>query len=108
MKAKERFARIFTLLLAISNPYLIKILCTRKRGEIYDNNNTPMITRIFLMKLFKIMKETLTFHQWLKMENFPKSDFEVKRNTNDSRASKRIKNCLESYKQIIDCGGNGF
>ena len=31
----------------------------------------------------------------------PKSDFEVKRNTNDSRVSKRIKNYLNTYKQII-------
>ena len=42
------------------------------------------------------------------MENFPKSDFEVERNTNDSRESRRVKNYLESYKQIIDRGGNGF
>ena len=39
---------------------------------------------------------------------FPKSDFEVKRNTNDSRASRRIKNYLDSYKQIIDRVGNGL
>ena len=42
------------------------------------------------------------------MEKFPKSDFEVKRNTNDSRASRHNMNYLESYKQIIDCGGTGF
>ena len=98
LKAKERFARIFILLLAMCNSYLIKNLCTRKRKKMNDDNDTPMITRIFLMKLFIVVKETLMFHQWLKNEKFPKSDFEIKRNTNDSRASKRIKNYLESYK----------
>ena len=48
------------------------------------------------------------FHQWLKNEKFPESDLEIKRNTNDSRASKRIKTYLEGYKQIIDLGGNGL
>ena len=67
-----------------------------------------MITRIFLMKLFIVITETLMFHQWSKMENFPESDFEIKRNTDDSRASRRIENNLDSYKQIIDCGGNGL
>ena len=108
LKAKERFARIFILLLAMSNSYLIKNLCTRKRKRMNDNNDTPMITKIFLMKLFIVIKDTLMFHQWLKNEKFPKSDFEIKRNTNDSRASKRIKTYLESYKQIIDRGGNGL
>ena len=108
LKAKERFARIFILLLAMCNSYLIKNLCTRKREKINDDNDTPMITRIFLMKLFIVVKETLTFHQWLKNEKFPKSDFEIKRNTNDSRASKRIKTYLEGYKEIIERGGNGL
>ena len=30
----------------MSNSYLIKNLCTRKEGEIHDNNDTPMITNI--------------------------------------------------------------
>ena len=33
LKAKERFARIFILLLAMCNSYLIKNLCTRKRKK---------------------------------------------------------------------------
>ena len=48
------------------------------------------------------------FHQWLKNEKFLKSDFEIKRNTNDSRASKRIKTYFEGYKEIIERGGNGL
>ena len=67
-----------------------------------------MITRIFLMKLCLVLKETLTFHQWLKMGRFPKSDFRINGYNNDSRASRRIKNYLESYKQIIHRGGNGL
>ena len=80
----------------------------KKKKKLHDNIDTPMITCMFLMKLFIVIKETLTFHQWLKMDKFPKSDFEIKCNTNDSRASRCIKNYFERYKQIIDRGGNGF
>ena len=53
----------------------------KKTEKIHANNDTPMITRIFPMKLFIVIKDTLMFHQWLKMEKFPKSDFEIKTNT---------------------------
>ena len=60
------------------------------------------------MKLFLVLKETLAFHQWLKMGRFPKSDFQINGNNNDSRASRRIKNYPESYKQIIHRGSNSL
>ena len=53
LKAKGRFTRIFILFPVVSNSYLIKNLCTRKMVKLHDNYNTPMITRIFLMKLFQ-------------------------------------------------------
>ena len=82
-------------------------MCTRKRNKLHYKNDTPVITRMFLMKLFIVIKETLMFNQWLKRRKLPKSDFEIKHNTNDSRASRHIKNYPESYKQIIDRGSNG-
>ena len=42
------------------------------------------------------------------MARFPKSDFQINGYNNDSRASRRIKNYLESYTQIIHRGGNGL
>ena len=54
LKVKEHYARIYILFLAMSNSYLIKNLCTSKWGRLHDNDNTPMIARIFLMKLFLV------------------------------------------------------
>ena len=51
LKAKERYARIYILFLAMSNSYLIKNLCTKKRKKMHDNDNTPMI--IIIKRIFK-------------------------------------------------------
>ena len=60
LKAKERFARIYIIFLAMSNSYLIKNLCTRKRKNCMIMI-VPMITRILLLKLFLVLKENLLF-----------------------------------------------
>ena len=48
------------------------------------------------MKLFLVLKETLAFRQWLKLEITLKSNFEINGNKNDSRASKPIKTILRA------------
>ena len=58
LKAKERYARIYLIFLAMSNSYLIKNLTSRKRKKLYDDETTPMITKLFLIKLYIVLKET--------------------------------------------------
>ena len=108
LKAKERYARIYILFLALLNSYLSKDLCSRKRKKMHDNNDTPLITRMFLVKLLIVLKQTLSFHQWLKKERFVKDDFIMIGNSGDSRASKHIKTYLENFKQVVIRGGNGL
>ena len=63
LKAKERYARIFVLVLALSNSYLIKHLLSKKREKINEDDNTMLITREFLLKLHIVLIDTLVFHK---------------------------------------------
>ena len=108
LKATERFSRVYVLLLALTNSFLVKDLCTRKRKKLHNSNNAPLISRTFIVNLVMVLHNTLTFHQWLKKETFCKMDFEEDRHNGQSRASLRIKNYLEMFKQVVHRGGNGL
>ena len=108
LKAKERYARIFVLFMALSNSYLIKILCSKRKKRQDDNETPPMINRIFLLKLYIVLTETLMFHMWLKKEKYDKTDFITLPGTSDSKASRRIKTYLQNFKEVIKRGGNGL
>ena len=108
LKATERFSRVYVLLLALTNSFLVKDLCTRKRKKLHNSNNAPLISRTFIVNLVMVLHNTLTFHQWLKKETFCKMDFEEDRQNGQSRASLRIKNYLEMFKQVVHRGGNGL
>ena len=79
-----------------------------KKEKMYDEDNTIPITRQFLFKLYLILTETLLFHEWLKKDKYLKTDFAIVENSHDSKASRRIKTYLESYKEVIKRGGNGL
>ncbi len=70
LKATERFSRVYVLLIAFSNSYLVKDLCTRKRKRLQSSDNAPLISRTSIVNLIMVLHNTLTFHQWLKKENF--------------------------------------
>ena len=55
-----------------------------------------------------VLKNTLSFHQWLKKEKFLKTDFVEDEANGESRASLHVKNYLEKFKDVIHCGGNGL
>ena len=44
LKAKERFARVYCLFLALSNSHLIELLCTKKRNKRTGEENTPNLS----------------------------------------------------------------
>ena len=46
------------------------------------------------------------FSSVIEDEKSPKSHYQMNGNNNDRRSSKRLKNSIESYRQIIDRGGN--
>ena len=108
LKATERFSRVYVLMLALSNSYLVMDLCTRKRKRIQNSDDAPFITRTFLVNLVLVLHNTLTFHQWMKKEQFHKYDFVENRRTGESKASLHIKNYLEMFKQVCQRGGNGL
>lgn len=60
----------------------------------YGNNNTPMITRILLLKLVIVLRNILYFDQWLKKDMCSKSYFRMIGNNGDIRASRHIKKLL--------------
>ena len=74
----------------------------------YGIDNIPMITLIFLVKLFIVLKHTPSFHEWLKKVRFSKSDLRAIGISSDSRASRHIKTYLKSFKQVVLRGGNGL
>ena len=108
LKAKERFARIYCLFLALSNSFLIKHLCLKRRKKLNDDEEVPFITRELLTKLYTVIHDTLTFHLWLKQDKFKKSDFLLPRRGVESRAMRRIKEYLHDFKQVIKRGGNNL
>ena len=108
LRAKERFARLYCVFLAMHNSYLIEELCKKRRKKIQQNENGPYITKALLQQFFSILEDTLLFHLWLKKDKFLKTDFEVKRRDVDSKALRRIKVYLEAFKQIIVRGGNNL
>ena len=108
LKAKERFARVYCLFLALSNSHLIETLCTKKRKKRIDEVVTPNLTTDFLRGYFGVIEETLLFHLWLKKDRYLKSDFEIENGNVDSRAMKRIKHYLEHFKTQIIRGGNNL
>ena len=108
LKATERFSRVYVLILALSNSYLVMDLCRRKRKRIQDSDDAPFITRTFLVNLVLVLHNTLTFHQWMKKEQFHKYDFMENRRTGESKASLHIKNYLEMFKQVCQRCVNGL
>ena len=110
LKAKERFARVFCVYLALSNSYCIKELSTkkRKRRENESVSEVPRLTTDFLRGFKNVIEETITFHQWLKQDSYPRSDFVDGPNGSDCRALRRIKNFLENYKKFVLRSGNGL
>ena len=108
LKAKERFARVYCLFLALSNSHLIDLLCTKKRKKRTGEENTPNLSTDYLRGYYGVIVETLLFHLWLKKDNYLKSDLEIDTGNVDSRAMKRIKHYLEHFKAQIIRGGNNL
>ena len=73
----------------------------QKRKRTCENDKTVLMTNKLLVKLAKVLEDTLTFHLWLKKEKFLKSDFETVVGSSDSRAMQRIKRYLYDFKSII-------
>ena len=67
-----------------------------------------MLSLPILYNVFKVIEDTLLFYLWLKKYNLLKEAFEVRRRDIDSKASKRIKEYLESFKNNIVRGGNNL
>jgi len=74
----------------------------------HNEDDAIMITRPFLFKLYLALTETLLFHEWLKKGKYLKTDFIILPNSHDSKASRRIKTFLESFKDVFKRGGNGL
>ena len=110
LKAKERFARVFCVYLALSNSYCIKELCTKKRKQRENEavRSVPKLTLDYLRGFKNVIEETITFHQWLKQDSYLKSDFEDRPDGSDCRALSRIKRFLENYKKFVVRSGNGL
>ena len=108
LKAKERFARLYCLFLALSNSYVINQLCKKKRKRTVDIPTTANLTLDFLRGYKQVVEDTILFYLWMKKEKFLKSDFEVVDDEIDSRAMKRLKLYLQSFKNKIVRGGNGL
>ena len=109
LKARERFARVYALYLALRNDHVIAALCTKKRKKKKgDTTPTSHITPSFISGYANVIEDTLCFHQWLKQDQFLKADFVVPEGECDSRASSRIKKYLHDFKTKIKRSGNGF
>ena len=107
LKAKERFARLYCLFLALSNSYLIDNLIKKKKKQTGDEPRED-ITVQFLREYKQVVEDTLLFYLWMKKDNFLKSDFEVPENEVDSRAMKRLKTFLHMFKNNIKRSGWGL
>jgi len=68
LKAKERFARIYCIYLALHNSYLIDDLCMKRIKQIAQQDNGEFFTEVLLYKFFKVVEDTLIFHLWLKKD----------------------------------------
>ena len=108
LKAKERFTRIYCVYLAFLNSHLISELTKKKRKRCIQQDNDTFLSLPILFNFFKVIEDTLLFYLWLKKDHFLKEDFEVRRRDVDSKASKRIKEYLESFKKNIVRGGNNL
>ena len=109
LKAKERFARVYCVFLALCNTNLVEQLLVRRRKKNYnDDNDPPFFTIEYLQKLLSVLEETVLFHLWLKKDSYLKSDLERNNGEVDSIAEKRIKLYLENYKSIIVRRGNNL
>ena len=108
LKAKERFARCYAIWLALMNPTVISLLCKNNRKRKNKDEPYSKITRDFLRSYTSVIEDTLCFHRWLKKDSFLKSDFHVPDGEHDSRASKRIKHYLQSFKDNVKRSGNNL
>ena len=110
LKAKERFARVYCVFLALSNSFCIKELCKKRRKKRLSDgdNDPPMITLRFLRAFANVIESTILFHEWMKQDRFLKTDFKNNNLGTDCRAQKRIKEYLQSFKDHIKRGGNGL
>ena len=110
LKAKERFARVYCLFLALSNSYCIKELCKKRKKKCLadGDNEAPMITLAFLRGYTNVIEGTILFHEWLKQDKFLKTDFVVDDGNIDCRAMMRIKAYLQSFKTFVKRPGNGL
>ena len=55
LKGVEQFARIYCILLALSNSYLIEKLCSRKRKRGSESDKTVLLSNKLLVKLGKVL-----------------------------------------------------
>jgi hypothetical protein len=109
LNAKQKFARIYALYLAFMNPYVIEQLSKAKVKKLPSQQTaTQYHTKHSLRYFATVIEDTVLFHQWMKQDNYLKSDFDVPPRGIDSRASHRIKCYLELFKKHVVRGGNGL
>ena len=108
LKAKERFARVYMLFLALSNSHCINQLCKKRKRCDQDNTTATLLTRDFMRGFYNVIQDVILFHEWLKISEYKKSDFVVHENENDCRAQKRIKEFLQTFKTYIVRKGNNL
>ena len=70
LKAKERFARIYCMYLALQNSYLVDELYKKRIKRIAQNDNGEFFTEGLLYKSFNVVEDTLIFHLWFKKISF--------------------------------------
>ena len=87
------------LLLTLSDSYLVKDLCTRKRKRSQSSDDAPLITRTFIVNLVMVLHNTLTFYQWMKKEKFHRFG---NSSGNDGSRIQRIKSC--TVLSFVDAG----
>ena len=102
LKATERFARVFSIFLTLSNTHCIKALM--KQPTKTDRKVKFSLDK--LRALFSTVEELLIYHQWLKEDKYQKSDFVDRDDGTLCRAMCRVICFMKKFKKHLPRSGN--
>ena len=110
--AKEQYARLFGILVALNNREVIRSLCTQPR-HVYDAEKKRSV-QVDPMKLtdvmnwYRLIEDSLILYQWIMSPEHDKSDVTAQNSSTESKGQLSIRDFMRRYKSLIENrGGHG-
>ena len=110
--AKEQYARLFAIFIALNNREVIHSLSTQPRHR-YDAEKKRSVqidpmTLEDAIKWYRLVELTLIMYQWIMLPKHKKADVTPPSDSEESRGQKAIRRYMHKYRDLVkNRGGHG-